>query len=283
MSDSDSDYAHTEYQQTKYDSSEDELDDGLETTTTNEEGGDNPLDEKRGGQSQGAGASTAEIIDKEPTNAATEKEAGPSEGSPGSIQHRKDSPAEEDVKQADGLDGSIHPVLGASTLKLLQEKWVKWKQSHGRMEADFEDLSIMDACPRKGEASQPDAARPKMDRSMMIEQKYGAAARSAAMFKHYQPMLTQLIQSMTKEEIARVQSMADEWNTQGASPEAQVRFAAQGAQKAMRTFTEDMWKRGGIQMVILSGFKDEKGEIFSQVHDFNPAIASNPSFNSVKQ
>jgi hypothetical protein len=32
----------------------------------------------------------------------------------------------------------------------------------------------------------------------------------------------------------------------------------------MRHFAEEMWKKGGIRMVVLAGFKDEKGEIFSQ-------------------
>ena len=43
------------------------------------------------------------------------------------------------------------------------------------------------------------------------------------------------------------------------------RFAWKGAQKAVKQFAEEMWKKGGIRMVILSGFKDKKGEIFSQV------------------
>ena len=41
------------------------------------------------------------------------------------------------------------------------------------------------------------------------------------------------------------------------------RFAMRGVASAMRQFSQEIWKRGGIQMVILSGFKDEKGEVFS--------------------
>lgn len=36
-----------------------------------------------------------------------------------------------------------------------------------------------------------------------------------------------------------------------------------GVASAIRQFTKEMWKRGGIQMVILTRFKDEKGEVFS--------------------
>ena len=43
------------------------------------------------------------------------------------------------------------------------------------------------------------------------------------------------------------------------------RFATKGSPKVMREFAEEMWKKGGIRMVLLTGFKDDKGEIFSQM------------------
>lgn len=56
---------------------------------------------------------------------------------------------------------------------------------------------------------------------------------------------------------ANVMSASTNWKSH--------RFATRKAQEFVKKFAVEMWKKGGIRMVILSGFKDEKGEIFAQV------------------
>ena len=42
------------------------------------------------------------------------------------------------------------------------------------------------------------------------------------------------------------------------------RFANKGAYRVVKQFAEEMWRKGGIQLVILAGYEDDQGEIFSQ-------------------
>jgi hypothetical protein len=73
------------------------------------------------------------------------------------------------------------------------------------------------------------------------------------------------------------------------------RFVTKGSYGVMKGFAEEMWRKGGIRMVIMAGYQDDQGEIFSQVYvselsgntsnlthsyDFNPDIANGPSFES---
>ena len=113
----------------------------------------------------------------------------------------------------------------------------------------------------------------------MIKEWFSAEPGTSAMFQHYQLMLSEVMKGLSPGEIQIAKSTATAWNLQGAMTEAKAqqvfliessttcwksyRFAMRGVASAMRQFSREMWKRGGIQMVILSGFKDEKGEVFS--------------------
>ena len=46
------------------------------------------------------------------------------------------------------------------------------------------------------------------------------------------------------------------WNTD--------RFANKNSPKLIQQFTDQMWRKGGIRLVVLSGWKNKDGEIFSQ-------------------
>lgn len=57
----------------------------------------------------------------------------------------------------------------------------------------------------------------------LILDKHGVAAGSAAMFKHYQPALSEIMQSLTEDEIAEAEQLAVEWNAKASPQEAQAR------------------------------------------------------------
>ncbi|KAF8128098.1 hypothetical protein EV363DRAFT_1297789 [Boletus edulis] len=117
----------------------------------------------------------------------------------------------------------------------------------------------------------------------IILEKYGAAPGSVEMLGLYQTELNELIDKLSEETWLEASRTAKEWNTQGPAPNVQARFATRKAQEFVKKFAVEMWKKGGIRMVILSGFKDEKGEIFAQVHDFNDEIADGPSFENAEE
>ncbi|KAF8121359.1 hypothetical protein EV363DRAFT_1457940 [Boletus edulis] len=117
----------------------------------------------------------------------------------------------------------------------------------------------------------------------IILEKYGAAPGSVEMLGLYQTELNELIDELSEETWLEASRTAEEWNTQGPAPDVQARFATRKAQEFVKKFAVEMWKKGGIRMVILSGFKDEKGEIFAQVHDFNDEIADGPSFENAEE
>lgn len=79
---------------------------------------------------------------------------------------------------------------------------------------------------------------------------------------------------------------------------AVCRFAEHGVGKVVQQFAEEMWKRGGIRMVVLTGWKDEKKGMFSTrlvkelqsavlflnlaSFDFNHEIQDGPSFQGFR-
>ncbi|KAF8547807.1 hypothetical protein OG21DRAFT_1489911 [Imleria badia] len=324
MSDTETDYVRTEYQETEYDGSDDEPNDDLETATEHEEEGGTPA-KKETRPSKGPTISATEIADAKEGDMPVETEARPSQAL-GSGMHTilaTDVPNKE-VGPSSAPAATMHPTLPTDVLKILQVRWAELKQAQGnerkkcwkviaqevRARPEHQHMAMPEWKQRlktclswmhsqgKGkqrgqmQLSQKWTARSviretwKDDLKRLIEEMHGVPPGSAEMFKHYQPMLSQVIGSMTKEEMSRAQATADEWNRQGTPPEAQARqdfLLRIRVQKAMKTFTKEMWKKGGIQMVILSGFKDKKGEIFSQVYDFNPDMADGLTFNSVEE
>jgi len=43
----------------------------------------------------------------------------------------------------------------------------------------------------------------------------------------------------------------------------ECRYAQRRAPNIMQEFAKEMWRKGGVRMVVLAGWKDERGEIFT--------------------
>ncbi|KAF8128411.1 hypothetical protein EV363DRAFT_1170498 [Boletus edulis] len=103
--------------------------------------------------------------------------------------------------------------------------------------------------------------------------------RNAANIECWQLALMMLMKELSQEELMTTEATAKEWNSWGSSAEAQYHFVMCGVYKVMKGFTEEMWKRGGLRLVILLEYNDDKGDLFSQIYDFNKNFANGPAFS----
>ncbi|KAN0088248.1 hypothetical protein V8E55_005305 [Tylopilus felleus] len=101
--------------------------------------------------------------------------------------------------------------------------------------------------------------------------------------KFYQLALNQLMKGIMAEDLKKAEWTAVEWNLRSSPEEAQARFANKNVPKFIQQFAEQMWRKGGIRLAILSGWKNQDGEIFSQKYDFNACFADRAPFESLNE
>ncbi|KAF8132629.1 hypothetical protein EV363DRAFT_1296014 [Boletus edulis] len=300
MSDSECLYAETEYQESQYARSDEDSEAEIEGIA-GEPDGELKSSEGPPGSPPGlpqAGSSKAEL-----SNPSNPPQSGPGQGGRAKVPE--------------------------SALKILRERFPDWKNSdkeerkkHWRAITEavraLPDHKTMSKQEWQASLRQGRAGREKKmklghqwtARSVVREEhkeclkeiileKYGAAPGSVEMLGLYQTELNELIDELSEETWLEASRTAEEWNTQGPAPDVQARFATRKAQEFVKKFAVEMWKKGGIRMVILSDSRTRRGNLCPSVsgetqacrtsshlfavHDFNDEIADGPSFENAEE
>ncbi|KAF8132888.1 hypothetical protein EV363DRAFT_1295700 [Boletus edulis] len=292
MSDSECLYAETEYQESQYARSDEDSEAEIEGIA-GEPDGELKSSEGPPGSPPGlpqAGSSKAEL--SKPSNPP---QSGPGQGGRAKVPESalkilrerfpdwKNSDKEERKKHWRAITEAVRALPDHKTMS--KQEWqaslriyLAWMHQQGRAGRE-KKMKLGHQWTARSVVREEHKERLKE----IILEKYGAAPGSVEMLGLYQTELNELIDELSEETWLEASRTAEEWNTQGPAPDVQARFATRKAQEFVKKFAVEMWKKGGIRMVILSGFKDEKGEIFAQVHDFNDEIADGPSFENAEE
>lgn len=84
---------------------------------------------------------------------------------------------------------------------------------------------------------------------------------STEMIQHYSKYLSTLIESLTEEESQEAIKMAEEWNSQGVPPKAQINIAKKKSESMVHHFASEMYKQAGMRLFVLAARKTEEGKL----------------------
>ncbi|KAG1717960.1 uncharacterized protein EDB91DRAFT_1090436 [Suillus paluster] len=114
-----------------------------------------------------------------------------------------------------------------------------------------------------------------------IIEKTGARPGSEEFIKRYQPTLTAVMASLSKEQLKEAKQTAIEWSSDGPPTEVQAEFAKKKAPGMMKDLATQLWRHAGMRIFILSAWKTEEGEVRINGIDFNEKLEGN-SFTGTK-
>ncbi|KAG1870785.1 hypothetical protein F4604DRAFT_1926304 [Suillus subluteus] len=112
-----------------------------------------------------------------------------------------------------------------------------------------------------------------------IEEESGAKPGDPSMFKHYQAAVKRVISELDDDELEKAKETAEEWSNNCPPPEIQAQVARKKGPAYMEHFSNEMWRQCGMQVFVMSAWKNEKGEV---LHDDNEALGDGDSFMKTK-
>ncbi|KAN0094399.1 hypothetical protein V8E55_002686 [Tylopilus felleus] len=151
------------------------------------------------------------------------------------------------------LNGEVHYTESP----ILEEKWEEWKTSkQANRKRCWKQLVLR---LRTMEIHQtlewPVWITRQGTQKANITQIRNELAGGSNDIKFYQPALNQLMKGIPAKDLKKAEQTAVEWN---------LWFANKNALKLIQQFAEQMWRKGSIRLAILSGWKNQEEEIFSQ-------------------
>ncbi|KAG1836918.1 hypothetical protein F4604DRAFT_1692578 [Suillus subluteus] len=120
-----------------------------------------------------------------------------------------------------------------------------------------------------------------------IEEESGAKPGDPGMFKHYQAAVKRVISELDDDELEKAKETAEEWSNNCPPPEIQAQVARKKGPAYMEHFSNEMWRQCGMQVFVMSAWKNEKGEVLfgmqvNFMHDDNEALGDGDSFMKTK-
>ncbi|KAG1823864.1 uncharacterized protein BJ212DRAFT_1296390 [Suillus subaureus] len=166
------------------------------------------------------------------------------------------------------------PTMDAKLLKSRRTVYQKWLQNHGGKKDMKPPINLgwkwtywtVFGCLRK------------MELLLKIEDKTGVELGEPGMMNHYSKYLTEMVNSLTKKEVKEATKMATVWNKQGVLPEVQADTAKQKSNEILWYMAGEMFKKAGMQLFMLSAWKNEEGKLLVSSHDYNDELGNGESF-----
>ncbi|KAG1766483.1 hypothetical protein EV702DRAFT_1050658 [Suillus placidus] len=112
-----------------------------------------------------------------------------------------------------------------------------------------------------------------------IEDKTGVKPREQGMMNHYSKYLTEMVESLTEEEVKEATETALQWNKQGVPPEVQANIVRRKSDNILLYVAKEMFKRAGMRLFMLSAWKTEKGKLMVSSHNYNDEVRKGESFS----
>ncbi|KAG0698403.1 hypothetical protein DFH29DRAFT_1002841 [Suillus ampliporus] len=91
-------------------------------------------------------------------------------------------------------------------------------------------------------------------------------------------ILMVLAQQMSKE-VEKATKMAVKWNKQGVPPKVQADMAKRKSDNIFWYVASEMFKKAGMQLFMLSAWKNEEGKLLVSSHDYNDEFSNGESFS----
>ncbi|KAG2337827.1 hypothetical protein BDR05DRAFT_1004702 [Suillus weaverae] len=144
------------------------------------------------------------------------------------------------------------PPMDATLLKSQKMKWMYW--------------SVIESLRKK-------------ELLKKIEDETGVKPREQGMMNHYSKYLTEMVESLTEEEVKEATETAMRWNKQGVPPEVQANIVRWKSNNILLYVAKEMFTRAGMRLFMLSAWKTEKGKLMVSSHNYNNEVGKGESFS----
>ncbi|KAG2071485.1 hypothetical protein BDR04DRAFT_1117671 [Suillus decipiens] len=115
-----------------------------------------------------------------------------------------------------------------------------------------------------------------------IEDKSREKPGAPGMFKHYQVAVKRVMAELDKDKLEKAKETAEEWLNNFPPPKVQAQVTQKKGLAYMEHFSKEMWRQCGIRVFVLSGWKNEQGEVLFGMHYDNEALGDGDSFMETK-
>ncbi|KAG0692272.1 hypothetical protein DFH29DRAFT_882731 [Suillus ampliporus] len=168
------------------------------------------------------------------------------------------------------------PAMDAKLLRSRKTVYRKWLQNHGGKKKDAKAPINLG---RKWTYRSVVESLRKKELLKKIEDETGVKPGKTEMMNHYTRYLAKMVNSLTEKEVEEVTEMAAEWNKQGVPPEVQANMAKRKSDDILWYVASEMFKKAGMQLFMLSAWKNEEGKLLVSSHDYNDEFGNGESFS----
>ncbi|KIJ65271.1 hypothetical protein HYDPIDRAFT_27988 [Hydnomerulius pinastri MD-312] len=167
--------------------------------------------------------------------------------------------------------------------KMKHEEWnerkrayKRWFYNHGRTEKEKDAKTIgNDNWTARKVIMHPE----RREISDFIEKKWLVKAGEPDFIKHYQAGVKLYMEGMMEEETGEAERLAKEWNNTSPPDDVKAKMAEQHLEKYAKEFVKKVWRQCGARVVILHGWKNDKGSLLYARHDFNDELGDGKAFD----
>ncbi|KAG0699573.1 hypothetical protein DFH29DRAFT_1001911 [Suillus ampliporus] len=170
------------------------------------------------------------------------------------------------------------PAMDAKLLRSQKMLYRKWLQNHRGKKKDAKAPINLG---RKWTYWLVVESLRKKELLKKIEDETGVKPGKTEMMNHYTCYLAKMVNSLIKKEVEEATEMAAEWNKQGVPPEVQADMAKQKSDDILQYVASEMFKKAGMQLFILSAWKNEEGKLLVSSHNYNDEFGNGESFSKV--
>ncbi|KAG1868330.1 hypothetical protein DFJ58DRAFT_723591 [Suillus subalutaceus] len=169
-------------------------------------------------------------------------------------------------------DATKEARVKAPTMKA--ELLRKWLQNHGEKKQVKPPINL----GRKWTYRSVVESLRKRELLKKIKAETGAKPGEPEMMNHYAKYLMDMVNSLTEKETEEATEMAAEWNKQGVPPELQADMARRKGEDILRYVAKEMFKKAGMQLFMMSAWKNKQGKLMVSSHDYNEEFGNGESF-----
>ncbi|KAG1778651.1 hypothetical protein EV702DRAFT_1196164 [Suillus placidus] len=166
------------------------------------------------------------------------------------------------------------PDMSAKLLRSRKDVYRKWLQNHGGKK----DLKPPIKLGWKWTYRTVVESLRKRELLKKIEDETGAKPGEPKMMHHHAKYLMEMENSLTEKEVEEAAQMAAKWNQQGVPTEVQADVVRRKSEDILRYMAQEMFKKAGMRLFMMSVWKNEEGKLMVSSHDYNDELRNGESF-----
>ncbi|KAG1900013.1 uncharacterized protein F5891DRAFT_980629 [Suillus fuscotomentosus] len=116
----------------------------------------------------------------------------------------------------------------------------------------------------------------------IIQEQTGMKLGEKGMMKHYQRVVTKIMQGLTSDELKEAEATTLAWSQEGPPADIQTNIAKTKGESLIKYFATEMYRQAGMRIFVVSAWKEQDRKLMIGGHDFNDKIGGGERFMDTK-